>query len=82
MTNKENKNSEVKQTVAAQNSPAIRQSVITLRCKECSFTKKKKNNVDLKNHTNTHRDNKCSICKIAFNSEGSLKQHMLNEHRD
>ena len=57
-----------------------RPSVITFKCKECSFTTKMKNT--LKSHKQIPAENKCDICGVLFNSNGVLYQHMCNEHKD
>ena len=59
---------------------AVRQSVIILKSKECSFTTK---TMDVLNsHIKSHKVNQCDICGTIFNSDGNLKQHSLNENRD
>ena len=63
-------------------STQVRQSVITLRCKDCQFITKHEN--VLNTHTKSHKelDNQCQLCNVTFNSEGILHQHMLNEHKE
>ena len=60
----------------------VRQSVITYRCKKCSFTCKTADS--LNSHTKKHDDQvlQCQLCDITFASEGLLTQHMLNEHSE
>ena len=58
----------------------MRQSVISYRCKECSFITKDQHL--LKNHRESHNEYKCQLCEVIFKGEGILKQHMLNEHKE
>ena len=83
---KQNEHDNIIQPQTIRPKEVTRDSVITFRCQNCPFTTKNINN--LNHHTknnheaNSHSHMKCEICNISFNSEGSLKQHMLNEHKE
>ena len=58
-----------------------RQSVISYKCTYCNFTTKTINHLNTHKQVHETKNFECQLCNVAFNSEGVLTQHILNEHK-
>ena len=82
---KHNDNIEMIETMNEKQPVLIRESVIVLGVQnvpiQAEIRRIKKNHTSSNNSRSMEKP-KCDICNLSFDSDGTLNQHMLNEHKE